>query len=72
MSLKQILISGYLGISLLFALYGWLLGPFSHKGLAYNLGRAIFWPTIMFPSLGGVLTAVILVGVIAVILLLRK
>ncbi|MFL3627291.1 hypothetical protein ABFU27_17245 [Xanthomonas campestris pv. raphani] len=28
-------------------------GQYAYKGFAYNLGRALVWPAIVFPSFGG-------------------
>ncbi|KOE22445.1 hypothetical protein [Burkholderia multivorans] len=67
MTNKQKLISAYLAIGILFALYGWQFGETGYRGFAYNLGRGLFWPTILFPFLGSVLGVIVLVMIIAVI-----
>lgn len=67
MSTKAKLISAYLAIAVLFALYGWMFGSNSYKGFAYNLGTGIVWPVMLFPGLGKVLGAGILVLFIALV-----
>ncbi len=67
MSTKQKLISAYFGVALLFALYGWLFGAEKYRGLAYNLGKAVVWPTMIFPSLGVFIGGIIFVGVVVFI-----
>jgi len=51
-----------------FALYGAFWGEYAYKGFAYNLGRSVLWPTIVFPVLGQILGAIVLVGVLIFIL----
>lgn len=51
-----------------FALYGTFWGEYAYKGFAYNLGRSVLWPTIVFPVLGQILGAIVLVGVLIFIL----
>lgn len=60
MTLKQKLIWGYFSIALLFALYGTWFGPQSYKGFMANLGSAVVWPAVIFPSLGYVIGGVVL------------
>jgi hypothetical protein len=67
MSTKQKIFGAYFVIGLLFALYGWLFGTMSYKGFAYNLGRGVVWPLFIFPELGAVIGALILVIVVVLI-----
>lgn len=67
MSKKAKIISVYLAIGVLFALYGWLFGDNSYKSLAYNLGTGIVWPIMLFPGLGKILGAGILVLFVALV-----
>jgi len=67
MSKKAKIISVYLAIGVLFALYGWLFGDNSYKSFAYNLGTGIFWPLVMFPGLGKLIGAGILVLFVALV-----
>ena len=69
MSKKSKIISVYLAIGLLYALYGWLFGDNSYKSFAYNLGTGLVWPLMMFPGLGKVVGAGILVIFIALVLI---
>ena len=70
LSKKQKIISGYLAIGFLFAIYGWLFGPSSYKGFFYNIGIGLVWPTVIFPSLGPVLGGIVIVLFVAIILVL--
>ncbi|MEA9557498.1 hypothetical protein VC273_16795 [Xanthomonas nasturtii] len=45
-------------------------GQYAYKGFAYNLGRALVWPAIVFPSFGGLLSGLIWLGVIGGVLVL--
>ncbi|MCB1657299.1 MAG: hypothetical protein KDI39_03650 [Pseudomonadales bacterium] len=72
MKIKHILISVYLGIGVLFGLYGSIWGQYDYKGVAYNMGRGLMWPVVMFPSLGQVVALIVIVGFIAAITLFGK
>lgn len=60
----------YVVLIFVFAIYGNVWGDFAYKGFAYNLGRSLFWPGIIFPSLGKALGAVVLLAVVG--LLVRR
>lgn len=62
------LIGPYTSVIVPFALYGTFWGEYAYKGFAYNLGRSVLWPTIVFPVLGQILGAIVLVGVLIFIL----
>lgn len=68
MTKKQKFWTAYFTIALLFAIYSSNWGPYHYQSFAYNLGRALVWPAIMFPVLGNILGAIILVVVIVLIL----
>lgn len=68
MSKKQKFWTAYFTVALLFAIYSSIWGPYHFRGFAWNLGRAIVWPAVMFPVLGHILGAIILVVVILAIL----
>lgn len=68
--MKKYLIGGYAAIACLFAIYGSLFGDFSHKGFAYNLGRAVVWPATMFPSFGAFIGGIVMLLVVVAILVL--
>lgn len=72
MSTKAKIITGYLIIGLLFAIYGANWGDHAYRGIFYNLGIGLVWPVIMFPSLGNLIGGVIMVVVVAVVLLIMK
>ncbi len=65
MTLKTKLIAGYGIVGLLVLFYQWLFGPGVGFGVA--LGKAIVWPAVIFPSLGGIIGAVLLLAVLAII-----
>lgn len=67
MSTKAKIISVYLVIGVLFALYGWLFGDNSYKSFAYNLGTGVIWPVMLFPGLGKIIGIVIMVLFIALV-----
>ncbi len=69
MSTKAKIISIYLAIGVLFALYGWLFGDNSYKSFAYNLGTGIIWPIMLFPGLGKILGAGILALFVGLVLM---
>ena len=68
MTKKQKIISAYLFISLLFAIYGWLFGQFKYRSFFYNFGKGIMWPVTMFPALGGIISAIIIVMFVVAVL----
>ena len=70
--MKKILIGAYAGIAVLFALYGTLFGAHSHEGFAANLGRAVVWPAILFPSLGAFIGGIVMLVVIVAVLVFVK
>lgn len=72
MKLKGILITGYFGIGLIYAMYSWLFGAYSHASFAYNLGRGLVWPASMFPAVGTAIGGIILVVIIGAFALNRR
>lgn len=60
--MKKIIITIYLSIGLIYALYGTFFDYiYKYKGFAYNLGRGLFWPAAMFPALGKAIGLIILI-----------
>lgn len=72
MKLKQLLISGYAVIAVLFALYGMTFGAEAYKGFAWNLGKAVVWPVVIFPSLGKLIGGIVWILVIGAILVFAR
>lgn len=62
---KQMVIGGYLLIAVLFTIYRANWGPMAFKGVAYNFGQCLFWPTIVFPELGSAVTGLAVLGLVA-------
>ncbi|MDN0076079.1 hypothetical protein QU481_14410 [Crenobacter sp. SG2303] len=68
--MKNKIIVAYVGFGILYALYAWIFGDTAHKSFAYNLGQGLVWPAVMFPSLGKIMGAIIIVAFVAVITVL--
>ncbi|MCC4598236.1 hypothetical protein NRY95_02615 [Xanthomonas campestris pv. phormiicola] len=47
-------------------------GQYAYKGFFYNLGQALVWPAVVFPSFGKLLSGVIWLLVILSVLSLRS
>lgn len=72
MKIKHMLIAAYVGIGILTGIYSAIWGEYDYKGVAYNMGRGLFWPVVMFPSLGQVIALIVIVGFIAAVTLFGK
>lgn len=70
--IKALVIGVYAVIGLLVALYQHWWGYASHQGFAYNLGQGIVWPALLIPSVGKLISGLLLVGIIAVIVMRSK
>jgi hypothetical protein len=55
MNIKSTIFSIYILLAVGTAVYGSIWGDFNYKGVAYNIGRALVWPFIWFPTLGRLL-----------------
>lgn len=62
----------YAALIVVFALYGTLWGDYAFRGIGYNLGRAIVWPSILFPSIGKAIGAMVLLAFIGWLTFFRK
>lgn len=67
MTTKQKIVSAYVFVALLFTTYGWLFGQFKYRGFFYNLGRGIVWPVHIFPVLGTIVSAVVILALVGLI-----
>lgn len=47
-------------------------GQYAFKGFAYNLGRAVVWPAVVFPSFGALLGGLFCLLVIVTLLTLKS
>ncbi len=72
MKIKHMLIAAYVAIGILAGIYGSIWGQYDYKGVAYNMGRGLFWPVVMFPSLGQVVGLVVIVGFVAAVISVGK
>ena len=70
--IKAMLIAAYVVIGILTGIYGSIWGQYDYKGLAYNMGRGLMWPVVMFPSLGQVVALVVIVAFIAAVTMFGK
>lgn len=65
MPVKRLLIYGYLGIALLFALYFTFFGL--HPSLSTGIANGLVWPVVLFPGVGKLIGGVVLLVFLAVI-----
>lgn len=72
MSIKGKALSIYCATVLLFAIYLSNWGDHAYRGFAYNLGRALFWPVTVFPSLGAIVGGIVWAVVIGLLLMFVK
>jgi hypothetical protein len=68
LTLKQKIISAYFFVALLFGTYGWLFGEFKYRGFFFNLGKGVVWPVTMFPALGGIISAIVILAFVVAVL----
>ena len=66
------LIGLYGATVLIAAIYFDIWGEYASRGFFSNLGRAVVWPAIAFPSFGRLLTGLIWVTVIGGVLLFAR
>ena len=62
----------YVALIVVFALYGTMWGDYAFRGFGYNLGRAIIWPAILFPSIGKAVGAMVQLAFIGWLTFFRK
>ena len=62
----------YVALIVVFALYGSLWGDYAFRGIGYNVGRAIIWPAILFPSISKAIGALVLLAFIGWLTFFRK
>ena len=60
MSTKAKILLAYLAIGLVYAVYLTIWGATAHKGFFYNAGLGLVWPLVIFPGLGKIVGAAIL------------
>lgn len=71
-NIKPILISVYVAIAVLTGIYGSIWGQYDYKGFAYNLGRGLIWPVVMFPSLGQIISGILIFAFVVGIMMFGK
>lgn len=69
MTLKQKLITSYVATMFIVALYSSNFGPFQNQSFAYNLGRGLVWPFTIFPTMGTILSVLVIGGLIAFVVM---
>lgn len=62
----------YVALIGVFALYGTWFGDNAYRGFGYNLGRALVWPTILFPSIGAAIGGLVIVAFVGWLTFFRK
>lgn len=62
----------YVCLIVVFALYGTWWGDQAYRGFAYNLGAALVWPAILFPSIGKVISGIVIIAFVAALTLKKK
>jgi hypothetical protein len=72
MKKSQIFWTGYLIIGVVTAIYGSIWGEMHYRSFAYNLGRGLIWPVILFPVLGKIIGAFIIVAFVLTLLAFKK
>lgn len=68
----RVVLSVYVLLIFVFAIYGNWWGAYAYKGFFYNLGRALFWPVILLPGLGKAVGVLVLLGFIGYLTFGRK
>lgn len=72
MKVSHVVIIAYVVLGLLTAIYGNFWGDYNYKGFAYNLGKAIIWPAVWFPSFGKFLGGILIIAFVAFLTLGKK
>ena len=67
----RLILVAYVALIVVFATYGAWWGDYAFKGFWFNFGRALIWPVTFLPSLGELIAAVLLIGIVGA-LTLRK
>lgn len=62
----------YAVIAVLFWIYLSIWSAHSGRGWAFNLGSAVVWPAVIFPSLGAAIGGIVIVAVVIGVLLFVK
>ena len=67
MKTKTKIILAYLVIAFIFAIYLSKFGPNQARGFAYAFGQSIVWPALIFPGIGQVIGAILIILFVAFI-----
>lgn len=70
--MKKILILFYVAMIVIFAIYGANWGDYAYKGFAYNLGMALVWPAVIFPSIGKAIGTMVILGLVGYFTFFKK
>lgn len=68
----RFVLGAYVLLIFVFAIYGNWWGAYAFKGFAFNLGRAVVWPVILFPSLGKVIGGLVVLVMVGLLTFGRK
>ncbi len=65
--LKAWMVGIYAMIGFFFAIYQHFWGYYNYKSFAYNIGQGIFWPAVMFPSVGKLIGGLLILGMVVLV-----
>ena len=68
----RVVIGVYVLLIFIFAIYGNWWGDYAYKGFAYNFGRSLIWPTILFLGMGKAIGGLLIVFFVGLLLLKRN
>ena len=71
-NIKTALVSIYLVIGLLFALYQHFWGQYNYKPFMFNVGQGLVWPAMLFPSVGKLIGGILIILFIGALTLRSK
>lgn len=70
-NIKTGLISAYFVIGFLCHL-STLLGQYSYKSFAYNIGQGLVWPAVMFPTVGKIIGGILILCLVGFLTMRSK
>lgn len=70
--MKGYFVGGYVALIFVFWIYLSNWGALAYKGAAYNLGRALIWPVVIFPSLGQIIGGIVIIGLVLLVTIFAR
>jgi len=71
-NIKTWVISSYLVIGFFFAIYQHFWGQYNYKPFTYNLGQGLFWPAVMFPTVGKIIGGILILCLVGFLTMRSK